>query len=154
MFLPGALLTAVNPAVDAIGSGAGVASLASQLNAMAIAPEGAVLVALLACLLVDLTGEQAASRWVPPLSYAGLGGALVLLALQWNNPDLQPAFLGSFLADNLAIAFRAVVAASTLVTLMLSWRYVERSGTPVGNTPPSCWPPPWAPWCCAAPPTW
>ena len=29
MSLPGALLTAVNPAVDAIGSGAGVANLAS-----------------------------------------------------------------------------------------------------------------------------
>lgn len=133
MSLPGALFTAVNPAVDAIGSGAGVANLASQLNAAAIAPEGAVLVALVLCLLVDLTGEQAARRWVPPLSYAGLGGALVLLALQWNDPALAPAFLGSFLADNLAIAFRAVVAASTLITLMLSWRYVERSGTPVGE---------------------
>ena len=133
MSLPGALLTAVNPAVEAIGSGAGVANLASQLNAGTIAPEAAVLVALLACLLVDLAGEQAASRWVPPFSYAGLGGALVLLALQWNDPALAPSFLGSFLADNLAIAFRAVVAASTLITLMLSWRYVEQSGTPVGE---------------------
>ena len=103
-----------------------------QLNAGAIAPEGAVLVALLVCLLVDLAGEQAASRWVPPVCYAGLGSALVLLALQWNG-SLEPSFLGSFLADNLAIAFRAVVAASTLLSLMLSWRYVERSGTPVGE---------------------
>ncbi len=139
--LPGALLSAAtpaataaaNPALDAISGGAGVSSLAAQLNAAAIAPEGAVLIALLACLLVDLAGEQAASRWVPPFSYAGLGGALVLLALQWNSADLAPSFLGSFLADNLAIAFRAVVAASTLITLMLSWRYVERSGTPVGE---------------------
>ena len=46
MFLPGALLTAVNPAVDAIGSGAGVANLASQLNAGTIAPEAAVLLAM------------------------------------------------------------------------------------------------------------
>jgi NAD(P)H-quinone oxidoreductase subunit 2 len=133
MSLPGALLTAVNPAVEAIGSGAGVANLASQLNAGTIAPEVAVLVALLACLLVDLAGEKAASRWVPPFSYAGLGTALVLLALQWSDPDLAPSFLGSFLADNLSIAFRAVVAASTLITLMLSWRYVEQSGTPVGE---------------------
>ncbi len=133
MSLPGALLTAANPAVDAISSGTGVSGLALQLNAGAIAPEAAVLLALVACLLVDLAGEKAASRWVPPLSYAGLGGSLVLLALQWNPADLQPSFLGSFLADNLAIAFRAVVAASTLITLMLSWRYVERSGTPVGE---------------------
>ena len=43
------------------------------------------------------------------------------------------SFLGAFLADNLAIAFRAVVAASTLVSLLISWRYVERAGTPVGE---------------------
>jgi NAD(P)H-quinone oxidoreductase subunit 2 len=108
------------------------ASIGLQLNATAVLPEGAVLLALLLCLIVDLAGEKAASRWVPPICYAGLGAALVLLALQWNGP-LEPSFLGSFLADNLAIAFRAVVAASTLITLLLSWRYVERSGTPVGE---------------------
>jgi len=105
---------------------------ALQINAGAIAPEAAVLVAMLACLLVDLAGEKAASRWVPPICYGGLGAALVLLALQWNAP-LQPAFLGSFLADNLSIAFRGVVASSTLLSLLISWRYVERSGTPVGE---------------------
>ena len=107
-------------------------SMAMQLNASAIAPEGAVLIALLLSLIVDLAGEKAATRWVPPICYAGLGTALVLLALQWNSPA-EPSFLGSFLADNLAIAFRAVVATSTLLSLMLSWRYVERSGTPLGE---------------------
>ncbi len=119
-------------ATAAIASGLSTGSLNLQLNAGAIAPEVAVLLALLICLLVDLAGEKAATRWVPPICYAGLGTALLLLALQWNGP-LEPAFLGSFLADNLAIAFRAVVAASTLISLMLSWRYVERSGTPVGE---------------------
>ena len=116
----------------AIGSGLSTGSLNLQLNAAAIAPEAAVLIALLVCLLVDLAGEKAASRWVPPICYGGLGSALVLLALQWNGP-LEPSFLGAFLADNLAIAMRAVVAASTLISLLLSWRYVERSGTPVGE---------------------
>ena len=116
----------------AIAAGLGGAGLNLQLNAGAIAPEAAVLAAMLACLLVDLAGEKAASRWVPPICYGGLGSALVLLALQWNGP-MEPSFLGSFLADNLAIAFRAVVAASTLISLLLSWRYVERSGTPVGE---------------------
>ncbi|MFO7630104.1 MAG: NAD(P)H-quinone oxidoreductase subunit N [Prochlorococcaceae cyanobacterium] len=102
------------------------------LHAAAIAPEAAVLIALLACLVVDLAGEKAASRWVPPICYGGLGGALLLLALQWNAVA-EPSFLGAFLADNLSIAFRAVVAASTLVSLLLSWRYVEQSGTPVGE---------------------
>ena len=57
---------------EAIGSGAGTAGLNLQLNVAAIAPEAAVLIALLACLLVDLAGEKAASRWVPPICYAGL----------------------------------------------------------------------------------
>jgi NAD(P)H-quinone oxidoreductase subunit 2 len=109
-----------------------VADIGLQLNAAAIAPESAVLIALVACLLVDLAGEKTASRWVPPLCYLGLGTALVLLALQWNG-SLEPSFLGAFLADNLAIAFRAVVAGSTLISLLLSWRYVEQSGTPLGE---------------------
>ncbi|WP_094510316.1 NAD(P)H-quinone oxidoreductase subunit N [Synechococcus sp. MW101C3] len=110
----------------------GLGITAAQLNSGAIAPEAAILIALLICLLVDLAGEEAAIRWVPPICYAGLGTALVLLALQWNTP-LEPSFLGSFLADDLAVAFRAVVAASTLLSLMISWRYVERSGSPVGE---------------------
>jgi NAD(P)H-quinone oxidoreductase subunit 2 len=109
-----------------------VADLGLQLNAAAIAPEAAVLIALVGCLLVDLAGERSASRWVPPICYGGLGASLVLLALQWNGAQ-EPSFLGAFLADNLAIAFRAIVAASTLISLLLSWRYVERSGTPLGE---------------------
>ena len=128
----GAVASPASLATDAIAAGQSTGSLNLQLNAGAIAPELAVLGALVACLRVDLAGERAASRWVPPFCYLGLGGALVLLALQWNGP-LEPSFLGAFLADNLAIAFRSVVAASTLVTLLLSWRYVERSGTPLGE---------------------
>jgi NAD(P)H-quinone oxidoreductase subunit 2 len=124
--------TTAASAAEAIASGLGTGALALQLNAGAIAPEAAVLLTLVVCLIVDLAGEKAASRWVPPICYGGLGASLVLLALQWNSP-LEPSFLGSFLADNLAIAFRAVVAASTLISLLLSWRYVERSGTPMGE---------------------
>lgn len=125
MTLFGADLPAVDGPID-------VAALALQLNAGAIAPEAAVLLALIACLLVDLSGEKAASRWVPPICYGGLGASLILLALQWNTPA-DPAFLGGFIADNLSIAFRSVVAGSTLLSLLVSWRYVERSGTPVGE---------------------
>ena len=115
---------AAAPAVSAITS--------LQLNAGAIAPEGAVLLAMLACLLVDLAGERAAARWVPVFSYAGLGTALGLLALQWNSAPLEPSFLGAFLADNLAIAFRAVVAASTLLSLLISWR--DRKSTRLNSS--------------------
>ncbi|KEF43160.1 MAG: NAD(P)H-quinone oxidoreductase subunit 2 [Cyanobium sp. CACIAM 14] len=127
-----AAASAATTAAQAIATGQSTGGLALQLNAGAIAPEGAILLTLVICLLVDLAGEKVATRWVPPICYGGLGASLVLLALQWNSP-LEPSFLGSFLADNLAIAFRAVVAASTLISLLVSWRYVERSGTPMGE---------------------
>ena len=60
-------------------------SLAQSLHAGAIAPEAAILIALLACLLADLAGEKAASRFVPPFCYAGLGTSLVLLPAQRKN---------------------------------------------------------------------
>ena len=107
-------------------------TLAQSLNAGAIAPEAALLITLLACLLADLAGERAAARFVPPFCYIGLGLCLGLLALQWNQPA-APAFFASFISDNLSVAFRAVVATSTLLSLLISWRYVERSGTPVGE---------------------
>ena len=102
------------------------------LNADKVAPEGVVLLAMIGTLLVDLAGEEASARWTPPICYAGLGSALLLLALQWNQPT-DSAFLGSFVADNLGIAFRAVVALSTLLSLLISWRYAEQSGCPVGE---------------------
>ena len=102
------------------------------LNASGVAPEGVILLAMLGTLIVDLAGEESAAKWSPPICYSGLITALVLLAMQWNGP-IEPSFLGSFLADNLAIAFRAVVALSTLISLLISWRYAEQSGSPVGE---------------------
>ena len=110
------LTLAATPAAEAsaaIAAGLSTGGLNLALHAASIAPEGAVLIALLICLLVDLAGEKVASRWVPPICYGGLGAALVLLALQWNATP-ESAFLGAFLADNLSIAFRAVVAASRI----------------------------------------
>lgn len=103
-----------------------------SLNAKAILPEGFVLLAMLGTLLVDLAGEETAAKWSPPICYAGLGSALLILASQWNG-TLQDSFLGAFIADNLAIAFRAVIALSTLISLLISWRYAEKSGSPVGE---------------------
>lgn len=113
-------------------AGASGALFAIPLHADAIAPEGAVLLALVLALVVDLGGERVASRWVPPICYGGMGAALLILALQWNGSQ-GPAFLGAFITDNLSVAFRAVVALSTLLSLLISWRYVERSGTPLGE---------------------
>ncbi|MFM9110596.1 MAG: NAD(P)H-quinone oxidoreductase subunit 2, partial [Prochlorococcaceae cyanobacterium] len=79
------MASAAEAATSAIAAGLSTGGLNLQLHAGAIAPELAVLVALVGCLLVDLAGAEAASRWVPPICYGGLGAALGLLALQWNG---------------------------------------------------------------------
>ena len=59
-----------------------------SLNAKAVLPEAAVLMAMLGTLLVDLAGEKISSRWSPPICYAGLSTSLILLIMQWNG-DIQ-----------------------------------------------------------------
>ncbi len=106
--------------------------LSLSLNAKAILPEGFVLLALIGTLLVDLAGEKTAKRWSPPICYAGLGSALLVLSFQWNGIP-ESAFLGAFIVDNFSIAFRGVVALSTLISLLISWRYADQSGSPIGE---------------------
>ncbi len=103
-----------------------------SLNAKAVLPECAVLIAMIATLLVDLAGEKTSARWSPPICYIGLGTSLLLLSMQWDG-EIQEAFLGAFIADNLAIAFRGVIALSTLISLLISWRYAEQNGSPIGE---------------------
>ncbi len=106
--------------------------LSLSLNAQAILPEGFVLLALIGTLLVDLAGEETSKRWSPPICYAGLGSSLIVLASQWNS-IVESSFLGAFVGDNFSIAFRAVVALSTLISLLISWEYAEQNGSPIGE---------------------
>ena len=103
-----------------------------SLNAKAVLPEAAVLIAMIGTLLVDLAGEKISARWSPPICYAGLSVSLIFLFTQWNG-EIQESFLGAFVADNLAIAFRGVIALSTLISLLISWRYAEQNGSPIGE---------------------
>jgi len=48
-----------------------------SLNAKAVLPEAAVLIAMLGTLLVDLAGEKTSARWSPPICYAGLVTSLI-----------------------------------------------------------------------------
>jgi NAD(P)H-quinone oxidoreductase subunit 2 len=88
--------------------------------------------AMLGTLLVDLADEKISARWSPPICYAGLGSSLILLTMQWNG-EIQESFLGAFIADNLAIAFRGVIVLSTLISLLISWRYADQNGSPIGE---------------------
>lgn len=103
-------------------------SVADQLHAGTILPEGVVIVTLLAVLLVDLISGRKAKKIIPLLAIAGLLGSVFTLYLSWNQTEAL-GFLGAFNGDNLSIVFRAIVALSTAVTILMSITYVEQSGT-------------------------
>lgn len=105
------------------------ASLAAQLNTGTITPELIVIATLLIVVVGDLiVGRTASSRWTPYVSIAGLLAAVASLYFQWDASD-PIAFLGSFNSDAMSIVFRGIVAASAAVTILMSVRYVEQSGT-------------------------
>ncbi len=106
--------------------------LTINLNPQAIIPEAFILFGIVGTLIVDLAGEKTASRWAPIICYISLGFSLIAISFQWSNPA-DVAFLGSFLSDNLSLAFRAIIALSTLISLLISWRYTEQSGSPIGE---------------------
>ncbi|VEP13167.1 NAD(P)H-quinone oxidoreductase subunit 2 [Hyella patelloides LEGE 07179] len=103
-------------------------NVASQLNAGAILPEGIVIITLMLVLIIDLIVGRSSARWLPYLAIAGLVAAVVSLGLICDSPNTD-AFLGSFSNDNLGIIFRGIVAVSTILTIPMSIRYVQQSGT-------------------------
>jgi NAD(P)H-quinone oxidoreductase subunit 2 len=106
-----------------------LASLAAQLNAGTILPELIVTATLLLVVIGDLiVGRTASSRWTPYLAIVGLLAAVASLYWQWNISD-PISFLGGFNGDALSVVFRGIVALSAAVTILMSIRYVEQSGT-------------------------
>jgi NAD(P)H-quinone oxidoreductase subunit 2 len=108
------------------------ANLASQLNAGIILPEGIVIITLLGVLIVDLILGRTSSRWIGYLAVAGLLASIVALLLEWENTN-PISFGGAFNGDDLSIVFRGLVALSAAVTILMSIRYVEQSGTPLAE---------------------
>ena len=82
----------------------------------------------MAILIGDLILGRSSWSWLPYLAVSGLLTSVIVLFLQWDTPD-PIGFLGGFNADNLSIVFRAIVALSTAITILMSIRYVEQSGT-------------------------
>ena len=105
-------------------------NVAAQLNVGSILPEGIVIVTLMVVLIGDLIGGRTlSSRWLPYTAIAGLLAATVALySTCWDAADPM-GFLGAFNGDNLSILFRGIIAISTAVTILMSVRYVEQSGT-------------------------
>jgi NAD(P)H-quinone oxidoreductase subunit 2 len=107
-------------------------SLASQLNAGVILPEVIVILTLLGVLIADLIFGRIADRWSPYAAIAGLMAAVVALYLQWDQSS-PVSFLGSFNGDQLSLVFRGVIALSTVITILMSIRYVEQTGSDLGE---------------------
>jgi NAD(P)H-quinone oxidoreductase subunit 2 len=103
-------------------------NLLPQLNTGTILPEGIVVLTLLVVLVGDLILGRSAARNLSYMAIAGLTIATASLALQWHNPNPM-AFFGSFASDPLSLVFRGIVALSAAVTILLSIRYVEQTGT-------------------------
>ncbi|MBW4574983.1 MAG: NAD(P)H-quinone oxidoreductase subunit N [Aphanothece sp. CMT-3BRIN-NPC111] len=104
------------------------AELAAQLNAGTILPEGIVIITLLVVLVGDLIVGRSSSRWTPYVAIAGLLASIVALYFQWDTTN-PISFLGGFNGDSLSVVFRGIIALSTAVTILMSVRYVEQTGT-------------------------
>ncbi|MBF2067489.1 MAG: NAD(P)H-quinone oxidoreductase subunit N [Calothrix sp. C42_A2020_038] len=104
------------------------ANLAAQLNAGTILPEGIVIITLMSVLIIDLALGRTSSRWIGYVAISGLLASVFALYLQWDSAT-PIGFSGGFNADDLSIVFRGIVALSSAVTILMSIRYVEQSGT-------------------------
>jgi NAD(P)H-quinone oxidoreductase subunit 2 len=113
------------------------ANLAAELNTGAILPEGIVIVTLVVVAIADLIvgrsspldeSSNAERAWIPYVAIAGLLATEVALYYQWDSTTPE-AFLGAFNGDALSVVFRGIIALSTAVTILMSIRYVNQSGT-------------------------
>jgi NAD(P)H-quinone oxidoreductase subunit 2 len=103
-------------------------NLLTQLNTGTILPEGIVLLTLLVVLVGDLILGRSAARNLSYLAAIGLTIATATLALQWHSTEPM-GFIGAFASDPLSLAFRGIISLSAAVTILLSVRYVEQTGT-------------------------
>ncbi len=105
-----------------------VASLAAQLNTGMVLPEAIVILTFLIILVGDLIQGRTSARWVAYVAIGGCLAAVGALTLQWDTGD-PISFFGEFNGDALSIVFRGIIALSAAVTVPMSIRYVEQSGT-------------------------
>jgi NAD(P)H-quinone oxidoreductase subunit 2 len=66
---------------------------------------------------------------------------MIALYFQWDTTN-PIGFLSAFNSDDLSIVFRGIIALSA-VTILMSIRYIEQSGTALANSWQFCSLPPW-----------
>ncbi|MDX1978550.1 MAG: NAD(P)H-quinone oxidoreductase subunit N [Pseudanabaenaceae cyanobacterium bins.68] len=104
-----------------------IANLPSLLNAGTIIPEGIVIITLVVILAVDLISRQNRTS-LPTIAVLGLTSAIAALIWQWSNLANPISFIGSFNSDKLSLIFRGMIAASALLTILISVRYIQQAG--------------------------
>ena len=109
-----------------------LSTIAAQLNAGTILPEGIVIITLLVVLVGDLIVGRNSTKWTPYVAIFGLFGAILALYTQWDSTNTI-GFLGGFNADALSVVFRGIIALSAIVTILMSVAYIEQTGTPLGE---------------------
>jgi NAD(P)H-quinone oxidoreductase subunit 2 len=102
--------------------------LVNQLNTGTILPEVIVTLTILAVLVADLIFGRQQARPIAYLAIAGLGAAIGALVLQWGAPN-NIGFFGAITSDPLSVIFRGIIVLSAAVTILMSIRYVEQTGT-------------------------
>jgi NAD(P)H-quinone oxidoreductase subunit 2 len=104
------------------------ANLSTLLNAGVILPELIVTATLVVVLTIDLiiTSAQSAKS-LPYVASVGLAGAVAALYWQWIGLDNPVSFIGSFYGDKLSIIFRAIIALSALLTILISVSYLHQA---------------------------
>jgi NAD(P)H-quinone oxidoreductase subunit 2 len=102
--------------------------LVAQLNSETILPEGIVLSTLVLVLIGDLILGRQAARSIAYLSIGGLIAAVAALTFQWQSTNTL-GFFGAVESDPLSLIFRGIIAISAALTILMSIRYVEQTGT-------------------------
>jgi NAD(P)H-quinone oxidoreductase subunit 2 len=108
------------------------ANLNAVLNTGVILPEAIVVVTLLVALVADLVSTKA-SKSLSAIAITGLAGAVVALGWQWLSLPQTISFVGSFNGDKLSIIFRAIIAISSIFTLLISDRYFLQAGIAIAE---------------------
>lgn len=100
--------------------------LIASLNIDAVLPEAIIICSSLFILIIDLIFQRRANAVLPYMAILGLILSMLSLLFQWNGKEVT-AFLGSFQTDSLSIAFRLLIALSSMLCVLLSIEYLENS---------------------------
>ena len=102
--------------------------LVQELNTGTILPEIIVVVTIMGVLIADLILGRKAAR---PIAYFAVGGLLTAigaLVLQWHSAN-PIGFFGAVSSDPMSVIFRGMIVLSAAVTILMSIRYIEQTGT-------------------------